>query len=119
MPSPRRHWLDDLTEDLFAWIQTETAVLVHAFRAGGRSPFAAQITESDKLVFYTRALFNPDGSDNVQGRAETLARLGPEEYARTVAMVRSAHGMNAGTAQLPPGVRQRGTPLPELRREVT
>jgi hypothetical protein len=31
----------------------------------------------------------------------------------------AAHGMNAGTAQVPPGVRSRGTPLPELRREVT
>lgn len=110
MPSPRRHWLDDLTDDLFDWITRETDVLVHAFRAGGHSPFAAAISERDKLAFYTRALFLPDGSDNVQGRAETLARLGPEEYARTVAMVREAHGMNNGTGNLPPRARTRGAP---------
>jgi hypothetical protein len=87
MPRPRHHWLDDLADDLFDWIRTETAVMTRALRSGGRSPFAARVTEDQKLAFYRRALFNPDGSPNEQGRQQTLARIGVEGYATVMRAV--------------------------------
>ena len=80
MPRLRSHWLDSLADDLHDWMQTEIDVMTRALREGGRSPFAARVTEADKLRFYQRAFFNPDGSPNQVGRQQTLARIGVEGY---------------------------------------
>ena len=87
MPRPQRHYLDDLADDLFEWMQEEIVALTAAFQAGGRSPFAAPVSERDKLAFYTRAFFNKDGSPNEAGRKATLARIGVDEYVRTMKQV--------------------------------
>jgi hypothetical protein len=94
MPRPRRHYLDDLADDLFEWIQEEIEALTLAFQAGGRSPFAAPVSERDKLAFYTRALFNKNGSPNEAGRKATMARVGVDQY---VAIMRAVtKGMQGG-----------------------
>jgi hypothetical protein len=59
--------------------------------AGGTAPFAAQLTEADKLRYYTRQLFNPDGTPNMQGRAQEMQRLGPEGFALVYKAVLKAH----------------------------
>jgi hypothetical protein len=80
MPRPHRHHLDDLADDLFDWIEAQIEDLTRAFQAGGRSPFAAPVSEAQKLAFYQRALFNKDGSPNEAGRKATMARVGPDGY---------------------------------------
>lgn len=80
MPRPRRHYLDDLADDLYDWVEAQIVALTNAFQAGGRSPFAAPVSEADKLAFYKRALFNLDGSPNQAGRSATLARVGVDGY---------------------------------------
>lgn len=72
--------LDDVANDLAVWIdQTATEVALAFARA--RPPFAAHVTEEDKLQFYRAMLFNPDGSPNAAGRDEQLQRLGSDGFA--------------------------------------
>lgn len=87
MPRPRRHYLDDLADELFDWMQEEIEALTFAFQAGGRSPFAAPVSEAQKLAFYTRAFFNKDGSPNEAGRKATMARVGVDEYVKAMKSV--------------------------------
>ena len=100
MPRPRRHYLDDMADDLFDWMQEEIEALTFAFQSGGRSPFAAPVSEAQKLAFYQRAFFNKDGSPNEAGRKATMARIGidgPNGYVETMkAVVRS---MQSGQQQ--------------------
>lgn len=86
----RSTMLDDVSSDLAYWID-DTATKVALAFAPGRAPFAAQITEAQKLEFYTRALFNPDGSPNQAGRAKEVARLGPEGFSNVYKAVLTAH----------------------------
>lgn len=73
--------LDDVAGDLAQWIDQTAESVALAF-APARSPFSARITEEQKLQFYRSRLFNPDGSPNLQGRSEEVARLGPEGLGR-------------------------------------
>jgi hypothetical protein len=77
---PRETLLDDIAEDIALWID-QTAEEVAAAFAPGRAPFAAQLTEQQKLDYYRERIFNPDGSPNSQGRNEEIARLGAEGFA--------------------------------------
>lgn len=78
MPRPARHYLDELSDDLYEWIEDMADAMVLAFRAGGRAPFAAPVTEAQKLAYYRDLLVNKDGSSNQAGVAQTLARVGPD-----------------------------------------
>lgn len=87
MSRPQRHYLDELGDDLFEWIESMVDSMVAAFEVGGKAPFAAPTTEKQKLAYYRSVLFNPDGSPNQQGRADTLARVGVEGFAQIMAAV--------------------------------
>lgn len=87
MPRPRRHYLDYLADDLYEWVQAEIEALTDAFQAGGRSPFAAPVSEAQKLAFYQRALFTKTGEPNQAGRAATLARVGVDGYVQIMRAV--------------------------------
>lgn len=80
-PPQRQTMLEEVANDLALWVDQTATEVALAF-APGRAPFAANMTESQKLDFYTRQLFNPDGSPNVQGRAQQVARLGVEQFAQ-------------------------------------
>jgi hypothetical protein len=82
--------LDLIAADLAAWIDDAAERVALAF-APARSPFSAQVTEQQKLDFYTRRLFNPDGSPNVTGRQAELERLGAEGFGKVYQAVVAAH----------------------------
>lgn len=112
MPRPPRHYLDELSDDLYEWIEDMADAMVLAFRPGGRAPFAAQVTEQQKLAYYRDLLLNKDGSSNQSGVAQTLARVGPD------GLVEILTTLNKAT---PPGLPQdddeaQGSPpaLPDL-----
>lgn len=75
------NFMDDIANDLALWVDQTADAVASAF-APSRAPFSANITEQQKLDFYRARLFNPDGSPNVPGRSEELARLGPEGFGR-------------------------------------
>jgi hypothetical protein len=86
----RSTMLDDVANDLALWIDDTANKIALAF-APGRAPFAADLTEDQKLDYYTRALFNPDGSPNVSGRNREVARLGVEGFGQVYKAVVAAH----------------------------
>jgi hypothetical protein len=79
---PNRTMLDDVANDLALWIDDTANQIALALSPQGVSPFAAQITEQQKLEYYKNQLFNPDGTPNLQGRAQQIQRLGPEGFAQ-------------------------------------
>ena len=86
----RQTMLDDVANDLAFWID-DTATKVALAFAPGRAPFSAQATEAEKLEFYRRQLFNPDGSPNVAGRNKEVARVGPEGFGQVYQAVVKAY----------------------------
>jgi hypothetical protein len=82
--------LEEVANDLALWVD-QTATEVALGFAPGRAPFAANLTEQQKLDYYSRALFNPDGSPNQQGRQREVARLGVEQFASVYEAVLRAH----------------------------
>lgn len=91
MARQSQNMLDQIAEDLSYWIDETAGQLAEAMSAGGTAPFAAQVTEDDKLRYYTSKFFNPDGSPNLEGRATEMQRLGPENFAQTFKAVLKAH----------------------------
>jgi hypothetical protein len=83
--------LDTVAADLSLWLDEVGNQLAEAMMSGGTAPFAAQLTEADKLRYYTAHLFNPDGTPNMQGRAQEMQRLGPENFAMTFKAVLKAN----------------------------
>lgn len=72
-----------IAEDLAQWLESTSTALAVAISPQGIAPFAAPISEQQKLVYYSSQLFMPDGTPNEQGRTAELQRLGPIGF-RTV-----------------------------------
>lgn len=102
MPRQSANTLDRVTEELAAWIDQMANEMAEAMSAGGTAPFAAQLTESQKLDYYLAKLFNPDGTPNLQGRAGEMQRLGPEGFSSVYKAVIKAHP-NLAVPAPPPG----------------
>ena len=109
---PSQNVLDQISNDLALWIDQTATRIAAAMAPQGTAPFAAQLSETDKLEYYRAQLFNPDGSPNVQGRAPLIARLGPEGFTLVYKAVMKAYpqlklptppGMTQGPIQQTPG----------------
>lgn len=74
---------DLIAQDLAQWLESTSTQLAIAFSPQGVAPFAAPISEQQKLSYYSSQLFMPDGTPNEQGRNAELQRLGPIGF-RTV-----------------------------------
>jgi hypothetical protein len=98
--------LDVVAEDLAQWIEQIADQMAEAMMAGGQAPFAAPLSEQQKLDYYSVQFFNPDGTPNMQGRAKEMQRLGPEGFAGVFKAVIKAHPEFAVPA--PPA----GAPIP-------
>lgn len=110
---PSQNVLDQISNDLALWIDQTATRIAAAMAPQGTAPFAAQLSETDKLEYYRAQLFNPDGSPNVQGRAPLIARLGPEGFTLVYKAVMKAYpqlklptppGMTQGPIQQTPGM---------------
>jgi hypothetical protein len=74
---------DLIASDLASWLDQTSTSLAVALSPQGVAPFAAPISEPQKLAYYSAQLFMPDGTPNEQGRNAELQRLGPIGF-RTV-----------------------------------
>jgi hypothetical protein len=83
--------LDQVAQDLADWIDTTAQQIADSLTAGGSAPFAAQVTEAQKLAYYRAQLFNPDGTPNLQGRQAQMTRLGPESFSQVFKAVLNAY----------------------------
>ena len=83
MPRSNPTILDQVANDLAIWLDTTSSQIALAMAPQGIAPFAAPLSETQKLEYYRDQLFNPDGTPNLQGRAQQMQRLGPQSF-RTV-----------------------------------
>lgn len=118
--------LDAVASDLAAWIDQTATRIAAAMAPQGVSPFAAQITEEQKLEYYKSQLFNADGTPNDQGRGEEMQRLGPQGFTQVYKAVLKAYpelklptppGAPGGAPlQAPAAPPPSGVPVPYLPR---
>jgi len=72
--------IDRVSTDLAIWIDQISTKIALGMSTGGLAPGAAPLSETQKLEYYRDQLFNPDGSPNLQGRAQQVQRLGPQGF---------------------------------------
>jgi len=122
---PTQTLLDAVATDLAVWLDQESTRIAAAMAPQGRAPFAAQVSESQKLEYYRNQLFNADGSPNLAGRQQQMARLGPEGFTQVYKAVIKAYpdlkvppppGMTSGGFQATPPAPPSPVPAPMLPR---
>lgn len=91
--------LDQVADDLAVWIEEQAASLVEALTEGTQAPFSAPASSAERLAYYRAQFFNPDGSQNLQGREREIGRLGPEGFAGAMRAVLDHQNQVAQQAQ--------------------
>ena len=86
-----RNPLDKLADELADWADVVSTQIADSLMGGFAAPGAARLSEQQKLEYYSRQLFNPDGSPNMAGRTQEMERLGPTMFAEVFAEVGQAH----------------------------
>jgi len=77
---PNQSMLDDVANDLALWIDQTSTQIALGMMPRGVAPFAAPLSETQKLEYYRDQLFNPDGTPNLAGRNAQAQRLGPQGF---------------------------------------
>lgn len=118
--------LDQVATDLAVWLDVESTRIAAAMAPAGIAPFAADLSETQKLEYYRAQLFNPDGTPNMQGRATEIQRLGPQGFTQVYKEVLKAYpslklptppGMAAPSpTQVTPPEAPSGVPVPLMPR---
>ena len=88
---PEQNLLDAVATDLAVWLDQTSTQIAAAMAPAGVAPFAAPLSETEKLDYYRNQLFNPDGTPNLQGRAAQMARMGPEQFTQVFRAVLRAY----------------------------
>lgn len=88
---PTQTVLDAVANDLAVWLDQTATKIAAAMAPQGTAPFSAQLSETQKLDYYKNQLFNPDGTPNVQGRAQQIDRLGPLGFTQVYKAVIKAY----------------------------
>jgi hypothetical protein len=96
---PRQHQFDQISQDLAEWIDSMVKQLTGALTEGGVAPFAANVSQAQKLSYYSSKVYLPDGSINVAGRSQLMQTYGPEGYASIMRTVLKSTG---GLPPIPP-----------------
>lgn len=96
-----RNPLDRLADELAEWADQVSTQIADSLLGGFAAPGAAQLSEQQKLEYYTRQLFLPDGRPNLEGRVQEMERLGPEGFAEVYAEVIRHHPEWAPPAEQP------------------
>lgn len=115
MPEPNP--LDVMAEGLAEWADNISTRIADGIKGGFNAPGAAQISERQKLAFYTRQMFNADGTPNYEGRQQTLERLGPDGFAEVFSEVASVHP-ELMPPEIPPNATLQPTGVPGVREVV-
>ena len=88
---PSTNMLDDVASDLAIWLDQTSTEIAAAMAPQGIAPFAAPLSEVQKLEYYRDQLFSADGQPNLQGRAQQMARLGPQGFTQVYKAVIKAY----------------------------
>lgn len=88
---PEKNPIDRMATELAEWAMTTSKQIADSLKGGFAAPAAAQLSERQKLEYYTAMLFAADGQPNPKGRAQLLQRMGPVQFAEAFREVTAAH----------------------------
>src|SRR5262245_7076199 len=87
-PEPRPGSMESIADELAEWIEGMSAAIAGSMLDDqGRPPFGAPVTGAERLTYYDRQFFLPDGRPNLEGRQREAMRLGEAAYQQTLARV--------------------------------
>lgn len=87
-PDPREGSLESIGDEIAEWIEGMSASIAGSLLDDqGRPPFGARVTGAERLRYYERQFFLPDGRPNLEGRQREAQRLGEAAYQQTLARV--------------------------------
>ena len=96
-PPPRRGSLESIADELADWVEGMSASIAGSLLDDqGRPPFGAPVTGQERLKYYERQFFLPDGRPNLEGRQREAQRLGEAAYQQTLARVSLARRRGPG-----------------------
>jgi hypothetical protein len=95
----KQHAFDLVAQEMAEWIDDMVKQLVTALTEGDVAPFAANVSEQDKLAYFSGLVYLPDGSINIEGRNELMQTYGPAGYASIMRTVLRSMG---GLPPIPP-----------------
>lgn len=101
------HTFELVADRAAQWVDTMGTTLANMVRENDRAPFAANLSEKEKLAQYEQQLFHPDGSENSVGSKQLLDTFGVEphgiaQYARIKAAVLKARAERVAMQAMPP-----------------
>lgn len=85
-----KHVWEQVSEELAQWIDDTAESLAESLLAGGRAPWSGEGSEKEKLDYYEKQMYLPDGTPNAAGRQAEMARLGPAGFAGVLGAVNKA-----------------------------
>jgi len=87
-PDPHPDDFESVSDLIAEWVEGMSAAVAGSLMDGqGRPPFGARVTGMEKLRYYERQFFLPDGRPNLEGRQREARRLGEAAYQQTLARV--------------------------------
>jgi hypothetical protein len=99
-PRPRQGSLESIADELAEWVEGMSASIAGSLLDDqGRPPFGAPVTGAERLRYYDRQFFLPDGRPNLEGRQREAQRLGEAAYQQTLARVGLARQRGALTRE--------------------
>lgn len=100
--------LDEIADEIVEQLLGDPEYFADLIRAGQQTPFSANISETEKLRYYTEHLFmkKSDGTidwyaPNEKEREALLIRVGPKHYAEVMKQVLAQRIQNAGPPDVP------------------
>ena len=77
------HTYDEIAEELADYIESSIEFISEALMEEGKAPFEAQISESDRLAYFRKLLWEEDGTTpNAEGRQFLIDNRGLDEFTR-------------------------------------
>lgn len=84
----KQHLWDQAADHVVDYIENESQAVVDMIVGDDPVPFSGPATEKQKLAYYRRFFFNPDGSENKQGQSQLMSRVGPQGFVQIWSAVR-------------------------------
>lgn len=69
-----------VADDIAVWLENMSSIIADGMKPQGLAPFAVQLSDQEKTLYYRDQLFTPDGQPNMQGRTAEMQRLGPAGF---------------------------------------
>lgn len=79
-----KHLWEEAADEVIEWLEWATEAVADALMFHGRSPFAADLTEAEKLEYYAEVMQDP------AKRAALLQRVGIDQYIRVIAAIQES-----------------------------